>query len=574
MIIDTTQVRCRIAEIDPATAESWLTRVHQRQRRSSSPMVQSFARDMRAGLWKLNASPIIFSDQGTLLDGVNRLRACLAAERPFRSLVVENIKVAFFSTIDTQRRRTLSNILAIRHEPAGRVVAAMLGAVWRYYFNERNSTRFCSSVQELLYMREVRPELHDAVIFARALRSPVPEAALAALRHLTARVSPEVSDRFFREFADPTASDPNLATVRLRAAAQEIRDTRSYALLDHCFSLGIKAWNQYRGAGPEGALAWRDQDNNEPIPRLAGLDPNDGEDLIGASSLARHDGEGVYTGGEDMTASVEVITPELAERLLKDNTSNRPILRRVVERYRRDMTGGKWVLNGQTIKIGRSGRLLDGQHRCKAAIAGNCSFYAIVVRQVADSVFDTLDIGGRRSMAAVLQSRGLGNSVVLAGALRRLAAFERGQTLVYNLTYSDLLAVLDRHPDVVTNAARIAAKSKKLIEGTSAVALHYWLGREDPVKADAFFDRLHDGIDLNRTHPILHLRNRLIDGRSADGRPLTAEQKIALVLKSWRAFIEGRAVRQLRLDQRDDTAGLIEGGESGRAFGPVSGIAV
>jgi len=568
MIIDTTQVRCRIAEIDPSTAEAWLARVHQKQRRPSSPLVQAYARDMRAGLWKLNASPIIFSDRGTLLDGVSRLRACLAAEQPFRSLVVENIKAEFFSTIDTLRRRTLGNILSIRHEPSGRAVASVLGVIWRYYFNERDTWRFRPSTQELLYALEVRPELRDAVAFVHSIRSPVPEAALAALRHLTCRVSYEDADRFFRDFADPATTSPELAVVRWRVAAEAARRNRERALIDHCLALGIKAWNQYCGgggasgvSGGDAPLVWRDQDRVEPIPRLLGLDANDGEDMIGASSLARDDEGGLHTGGEDMTASVEVITPQVAERLLANNPNNRPILAGVVERYRRDMVNGKWALNGQTVKIGRSGRLLDGQHRCRAAIAGNCSFYAIVVRQVADSVFDTLDIGARRTLAVALQGRGVSNSIVLAGALRRLAAFELGQTRARYLTNSELLAVLDRYPEVATNAARIAAKSKKLIEGTSAVALHYWLGREDPAKADEFFDRLHDGIDLNRTHPILHLRNRLIDGRSADGRPLTSDEKIALALKSWRAFVQGRPMRQLRLDQRDEAGARADAGE-------------
>jgi hypothetical protein len=75
-----------------------------------------------------------------------------------------------------------------------------------------------------------------------------------------------------------------------------------------------------------------------------------------------------------LTAQVEEITLEIAERLLQANSLNRRISGPVVERYARDMKAGRWKLNGQTIKISSRGRLLDGHRRIHGAWNGKPQF--------------------------------------------------------------------------------------------------------------------------------------------------------------------------------------------------------
>lgn len=70
-----------------------------------------------------------------------------------------------------------------------------------------------------------------------------------------------------------------------------------------------------------------------------------------------------YVRGE-----VETITPELAADLLSRNMKNRPVSQQRVRKYMAAMVAGKWLLNGEAIKISIDGRLIDGQHRLKAII--------------------------------------------------------------------------------------------------------------------------------------------------------------------------------------------------------------
>lgn len=70
-----------------------------------------------------------------------------------------------------------------------------------------------------------------------------------------------------------------------------------------------------------------------------------------------------------ITAKVETITPEIAKTMLGENVNNRRISRDNVNLFAREIRNGEWRFNGEAIKFGKDGRLLDGQHRLLAVIA-------------------------------------------------------------------------------------------------------------------------------------------------------------------------------------------------------------
>ena len=60
------------------------------------------------------------------------------------------------------------------------------------------------------------------------------------------------------------------------------------------------------------------------------------------------------------------VTPELATQWLKQNFFNRRMNEEMIERYRRDMVTGRWVLTHQGIAFDQYGILVDGQKRLEA----------------------------------------------------------------------------------------------------------------------------------------------------------------------------------------------------------------
>lgn len=66
--------------------------------------------------------------------------------------------------------------------------------------------------------------------------------------------------------------------------------------------------------------------------------------------------------------ATELITPEIARNMLKQNTLNRPINWKKVEEYAESMRSGKWKLHSQGIIFDDQGRLQTGQKRLWAIV--------------------------------------------------------------------------------------------------------------------------------------------------------------------------------------------------------------
>lgn len=85
----------------------------------------------------------------------------------------------------------------------------------------------------------------------------------------------------------------------------------------------------------------------------------------------------------EMTMTYELITPEIAAKIMENNTGNRSLSRGTVRAYAQDMIHGNWSSNvGSAISIDRDGILRDGQHRLAAVIESGVSVWMWVCRNV------------------------------------------------------------------------------------------------------------------------------------------------------------------------------------------------
>lgn len=78
--------------------------------------VIDYAAAMEAGLWQLTGQPIIFDNNGVLLDGFHRMHAAVLSQKSFTTLVVINVGNQVKSDIDAGRPRTIAQRLSLpRH---------------------------------------------------------------------------------------------------------------------------------------------------------------------------------------------------------------------------------------------------------------------------------------------------------------------------------------------------------------------------------------------------------------------------------------------------------------------------
>ena len=98
-----------------------------------------------------------------------------------------------------------------------------------------------------------------------------------------------------------------------------------------------------------------------------------------------------------ITDTTELITPELAQEMLKRNKANRPINWRKVKEYADLMAAGKWQLTAQGIVLDGDGNILTGQKRLWGVIYSGASVYMRVSRGNPSDTASLLDRGTPQS---------------------------------------------------------------------------------------------------------------------------------------------------------------------------------
>lgn len=534
--------------VTPAEAKQLLNRV-----RNTGPVdrrqISTYARDMAAGLWKLNGDPIILDETGEVMSGRLRLHAAVEADAEFPTLIIRNVSSQHFDTIDALRRRTVSDIMSIRREKNGRALAAALTVLWRFANEDYPAQSKKISSQSLIAILEENPDIRFSMTVAKSASPRVPLGLGTALHYMFSRVDAAKADEFFNQIGSEDKLTAGNESLR-RQLDESLREG-GRRLQAQTAGILIRAWEAFRTGRPLTLVRY--SPGYESFPKLTGLGAKVRFDGVRESSLGS--GGTISKSSSSirpLTVKVELVTPHRAREILERNDRNRAIASAVVEKYLRDMKSGSWALNGQTIKIGASGRLLDGQHRCAAAVKANVAFPAIIVEGLDDDVFDTFDMGQRRSISTLLRDRKESNTANLAAALRQVWLVENDLVTLRNVapTVSELMDTLDRNPDL-RESVKLITKIRD-VTSSMALALHMFFHRADAAKADFFMERLGDGVMLDATSPILKLRETLLADKANQKRRLSEPEKAAMMIKAWNFFANDQPVRNLKWQNSGD----------------------
>jgi len=251
-----------------------------------------------------------------------------------------------------------------------------------------------------------------------------------------------------------------------------------------------------------------------------------------------------------------VVTPEEARLWLDTKRSkNRPISENAVSKYAQQMQQGLWVDNGKGLCFGKSGNLLDGQHRLSACVRANKPFDTTITWGVPDEYFDTIDDCNTRSMADVLHIRGESNPTLLSAGLRFLWLYVRGEIEHKDLrrgqvcTKQLLQATLEKNPKIRGSVKFYnllkARPGGLLISAGMAIGLHYLFSLVDEKKADEFFNRFQSGLELTDDNPVYILRNKIIAAQKDTSTMLTNSARYYYMVMTWNAYVKGTYVKRL-----------------------------
>ncbi|SDX36263.1 hypothetical protein SAMN05421504_1021159 [Amycolatopsis xylanica] len=251
---------------------------------------------------------------------------------------------------------------------------------------------------------------------------------------------------------------------------------------------------------------------------------------------------------DGFASSIQLVTPEVAVEILKQNEGNRKLDRATVEIYAGAMKRNEWRLSHQGIAIDQEGELLDGQHRLAAVVKSGKTVPMLVVRGVDRNSFSIVDTGKRRSASDSLRTIGAADVIHLAAALRYVhlcdtlpgdAAWSGHRA---RLTNDQILELHEKHPRMIecVRRARPVAGTIGIIASACASAIYLTRRSAPELDQEDWFNGVITGANLDEGDPRLRLRAFFLNARAQNGRRrMDAREHIAVYLKAWNGWVRG-----------------------------------
>lgn len=263
-----------------------------------------------------------------------------------------------------------------------------------------------------------------------------------------------------------------------------------------------------------------------------------------------------------MTMQLMDVTPELAAHWLAGNTVNRNLRNRIVDMYARDMAAGDWRVTGESIKLSRDGRLLDGQHRLSAVIKSGCTIQMYVVSGLDDDAQKVMDSGVQRNAGDALTMAGVKNAATYASVARLAIGFDRGDKAIGRrggITNSEIYEWVECNPEVEEAVSIAVRYQKRIFCPPSVIAFSsfliwrkvgYWYD------IDEFWCAAAEKVGLKSGDPVIALTNRFTQDRA---RRVVMPQRALLsaIIRAWNFRRTGKPLMRILYEspQRD---GLVE----------------
>ncbi|MFM9702126.1 hypothetical protein [Streptomyces galilaeus] len=264
----------QVVDVSPQLAAQWLTR-NTSNRPLSKSTVQQLAGQIQRGEWQLTHQGIAFDEDDILIDGQHRLAAIVKAGVTVPLTVTHGVPRTAFTVMDTGRKRTGRDALALAGEANATHLAAALRGLHLYRTTPDSAWSGGSSVtssdQLLNLLGEhpgVRDALHHGIALNRGCRITVTAATIGW--YVTSEARPDIDQSPWEagvvtgarlEPGDPRLTLRNTMLNLALGNVHRRRDDSREHLLYY-----LKAWN----AWVEGrTIKLLRRSPNETMPRIS-----------------------------------------------------------------------------------------------------------------------------------------------------------------------------------------------------------------------------------------------------------------------------------------------------------------
>lgn len=253
--------------VDPALAAEMLEK-NRSNRRLNRGLVEAYARDMRADNWHLTGEAIKFDTADCLIDGQHRLSAVITSGRAVRMTIVEGLDPEAQRVMDTGRKRTVADALAIGGHSYSNVKSAAARLAMREpavgYVQQALPAPTASEVLE--FIQAFDAEMEEAAPHGTEMGKMLhvaPSTICVAWMRL-AQVDRNATSEFFYSLYEQRTNgqgDPRLALVRAlnNLSGQKIKQREHLSLI-------FRAWNAWRQGRSMATLRLRSNGTDIPLP--------------------------------------------------------------------------------------------------------------------------------------------------------------------------------------------------------------------------------------------------------------------------------------------------------------------
>lgn len=567
-----------IVEITPEMAKDMLATTDRGiETKDQKKAVDVYGQSMSNGAWIRNGMPVIFDEEGKLLDGVLRLNAAVAANTSFTTFVARNVRADTLHTIDQHRRRLYQGVLESRGIQNAGSVVRLMGKMIRIENGDFGMAELPISWSRYDRVLDANPELQQASQIANNTRgSALHSTARPALAFMAIKAGKlHELHNFLRELGPNHTQGFDCPPRMLAMQFALLKDGGKGYETDTSLAMSVMAFNDFiNGRKATTYYTWEPNYGGVPVsngkptnrselrekaPKNLGLPLVEGYTGLrdGAFDVTSTTDEfggmtsdtlvaGVLSDAGDEDVRMMTVTPDMAREWMQWNTGNRKIQQSHIQAIKRDIIAGNWMMNAQPICFtadpnnppkGVTPRLLNGQHRLHAIIAADLPVEIPIAVGIPEEAFATYDIHAKRS--SVEPGRNRVDTRVVSAAARLQWKEDNGYQLIGGKegspTASELMDIVRTHPGL--EEAFPLSRRKGLVEiATSGVLTYfiYRITRENAGLAEEFLRGLETGAELKSGNPILGLRKMLAEERedSRRGEILNA------LLDGWSAYQE------------------------------------
>lgn len=235
---------------------------------SNRPLTRSnvvaLASAMTRGEWVLNGETIIFSPDGTLMQGQHRLHAIIKSGVTVPLLLVRGIQFDAFSTLDLGRKRSVGDVLNIHGEVNANVLASALRSIGLIEGIVTDQRAMSPAMATSILDRHPSVRVWTSRFSSSEAKKFISSAFIGALTMAAERHGSERVAEFFAQVSSGEGLHKGMPAyaVRERFFARSRTDVIPYMM---ALAYAIKALNAHLTGQPMKMLRWA---ADEQMPKL------------------------------------------------------------------------------------------------------------------------------------------------------------------------------------------------------------------------------------------------------------------------------------------------------------------